>query len=89
MNVFIGYCILAGCALIAGSVYRVGRQIARVLWGILCVIEKDELQRRVLEEQKTAIFAPRNPITDPSRLDMFSNAIARLCKMDRPWDVPR
>lgn len=48
--------ILAGCGLIAWSIFFVGRRIARVLWGLLIVAEKDERQRAIYEEQHKVIF---------------------------------
>lgn len=48
--------IIGGCCIIAWSVYFVGRQIARVLWGILIVAEKDEQQRAIYEEQNSKLF---------------------------------
>jgi hypothetical protein len=56
MGVFVGLCLFAGCALIAWSVFFVGRRIARVLWGILIVAEKDEKQRAIYEEQERRLF---------------------------------
>lgn len=53
---FVGVCILFGACIIAWSVFFVGRRIARVLWGILIVAEKDEQQRAIYEEQSRRIF---------------------------------
>lgn len=54
--VFVGCCILAGAGLVAWSVFFVGRRIARVLWGLLIVAEKDEQQRAIYEEQNRRMF---------------------------------
>ncbi len=52
----IAVAILAGASLVAWSIFFVGRRIARVLWGILIVIEKDERQRAILEAQERRLF---------------------------------
>lgn len=54
--IFVGLCALGGCALIAWSVFFVGRRIARVLWALLIVAEKDEEQRREYEAQERQLF---------------------------------
>lgn len=56
MGVFLGCCVIAGCSLIAWSIFYVGRRIARVLWGLLIVAEKDEQQREIYEEQSRRLF---------------------------------
>lgn len=56
---FLGLCVLAGATLIAWAVFFVGRRIARVLWGILIVAEKEDEQRQIYEKQEKQIFGGR------------------------------
>lgn len=45
MGAFLGFFL--GCCVVAWSVFFVGRRIARVLWALLVIAEKDERQRAV------------------------------------------
>lgn len=56
----IAFAVVCGCGLIAWSIFFVGRRIARVLWGLLVVAEKDDMQREVLERQHEVIFGERS-----------------------------
>lgn len=63
--------VLLGCCIIAWSIFFVGRRIARVLWGLLIVAEKEDEQREILERQHEVIFGKRSTgekSTDPSRI---------------------
>lgn len=52
----IAVAILLGCSLIAWSIFFVGRRMARVWWGILVVLEKDDIQRDTYQKQREHLF---------------------------------
>lgn len=51
--------VVLGCGLIAWSIFFVGRRIARVLWGLLVVAEKDDIQRDTLQRQREHLFGDK------------------------------
>jgi len=55
----IAVAILLGCSLIAWSIFFVGRRIARVLWGLLVVAEKDDEQRAIYQQQREHLFGDK------------------------------